>query len=661
MQNAQLLVNDIPLDLPSDSLIALSYAVNTLADLKTVQGNISNSINLPNTAANRAALGYPEDLNFNGVAIIRQKLACRYIQNGVDVIPQGNLRITGASKSALTVVLSCGNTDFFDVITGKITDLDLSEYDHLWNMQNVIASRLRTDGYIYPFINYGNITNDTSDIRGQGISPNEMRPAVFAKTLVDKIVASAGYTLINKITDDPVTTPIYNNLILPFSADKISHPQRYIDQYAPQDIEVQCGTDVHFVSPNGVHNAIPFNQTIADTAHLFDGINWTADRIMRVDINAHFPQIHLARPDTGGDSGKGAYFKIMVRYSDGSINKLFEAPNLSFVDDNHDVQHYDFNMTLTGVPLKPGDQIYLEVETAGHGVYTTVDIYHGATLTIKANNNDVIFGEQIQLEGTMPDMNCTDFLKFISFLFCAIIQTDNVAKTVTIVPFGYILQQMPNAIDWSAKVTEADEDYDVQIGDYYQQNEAKFAEDDAISPATYGNGSFYINDFNLDIYQDIYDIPFAASYDELVLGNNRTSTIKKIADYDTLGANGLQFTISTTQRILLLNKKDVPVNYRWDHDLTPVSDSIPFAYFASGNTNADLTMTSVFNNHYADFINVLADQRKLTCYLQLNEIDIQTLNFFKPVYIQKYASYFYISKITDFTGVKPCKVELIRL
>ena len=665
MQQSQLFVKNTPLDLPTDSLVALSYAVNTLTDLNTVQGNISNTISLPNTANNRAVLGYPENINFNGADIIRQKLNCKYIQNGVDVIAQGNLRITGASKARINVVLSCGNTDFFDLITGKITDLDLSYYDHIWNMDNVIASRFNTTGYIYPWINYGNMSNDTGDIHGQGISPNEMRPATFVKTLIEKIVSSAGYTLINKINDDPVTQPIFDNLLLPFSGDKVLHPKRYITIYGPQDIDVRRSTDVQFISSNGTHNAIPFNQIVADVAHRFDGTNWTANRIMRVDMNAHFPQIHLSRPaGSGGSDGtiNGAYFKIMVRAaSDGSTRVLYEAPNLGFGGGDNDVQHLDFTMTLTGEPLNPGDQIYLEVETAGHGVNTTVDIYHGAILTIKANNQDVIFGEQVQLEGTLPDMACTDLLKFISFLFCAIIQTDNVAKTVTIVPFGYIKQQMPNAIDWSTRVTNADEDYDVQIGNYCQQNEAKFAEDDGVSPAIYGNGSFYIADQNLDLYQDIYDIPFAASFEELVMGGNRTSTIKKITDYNSIGDNGLVFSITTTQRIVLLNKKDVNVNYRWDHTFTPVSTSVPFTFFSSGNSQPDLTITSIFANHYGDLIDLLNDQRKLTCYLRLTEMDIQELDFFKPVYIQKYASYFYVSKITDFTGVKPCKVELIRL
>ena len=441
------------------------------------------------------------------------------------------------------------------------------------------------------------------------------------------------------------------------------HPKRYVDFYSRQDIDVRKTVDSHFEGFNGELRFIPFDNKVADTANRFDGINWTANRIMRVDINVHFPQIHIARPHAGSDSDKGYYFKIMVRAaSDGTVRALYEPPqSIAFGGSDLDEQWYGFNMSLTGVPLNPGDQIFIACEAAGHNTVIVTDIYQGAILTIKENTQNVLYGESLQLEGTLPDITTTDFLKFIAFMFCAIIQTDNTRKTVTIVPFGHIIQNLPYAIDWSSKITNTAEDYDVQIGNYCQHNEAKWNHDDTVSPDTYANGSFTITDYNLDLYQDIYDIPFAASYETLVMGNFRTAFINKIPNFNTVGDNGLEFSTNTQQRILLLNKRNATFNYRWDHTFTTITDNVPFTYFASADNTPDLTLPSIFKNHYTDLINVLNDQRKLTCYLMLTEMDIQQLDFFKPVYIQKYASYFYISKITDFTGLKPCKVELIRL
>jgi len=681
MQYAELYVNDILLDLPNDSLIALSYAVNTLTDLKSVQGNISNSISLPDTANNRLALGYPEDLNFNGASVIRKKVPCRYVQNGVDVIPQGNLRIVGASKGQLKIVISSGNTDFFDLLTGSLRDLDFSDYDHIWNLDNVIASRLNNDGYLYPIINYGNLSNNTADLHGQAIYPGEMRPAVFVKTVVEKIVTlagtlnsaganvPAGYTLNNQILADPVTAPIYNNLMLPFASDKFIHSQRYTNMYSGQNVDYTQTNPLDWLGQNnGTKIPIPFNNKISDTANLYDGFYWTAPQIMTVDISASFPHINIVRRDTG-DSIHGIFmkfYKIPAGSTDpfNDANKIYEAQNLGFddgIDSGHSRDFMNFSMSIAGVYVQPGDRLVAAFETAGHDGNTDVHIYPGAELTVKLNSQNVNLGEMVQVEAVLPDMNTSDFLKFIQFFFCAVIQTDNINKVVTIVPFGHIVQNLPFAVDWSDKITNDGEDYDVQIGDYCQQNEAKWKHDDTVSPDTYGNGSFYVNDQNLDIYQDIYDLPFAASFEQQVLGGFNTTFINKIPDQNALDQNGLIFSTQTEDRVVLLNKQDVTLSYRNPTDITTISGSIPFTYFTSLTGTPDLTLKSIFANHYPDLVNVLNDQRKLTCYIKLNEIDIQQLDFFKPVYISKYQCYFYISKITDFTGVKPVKVDLIRL
>jgi hypothetical protein len=679
MQHAELYVNDILLDLPTDSLIALSYAVNTLTDLKSVQGNISNSISLPDTANNRRALGYPEDLNFNGASVIRKKQPCRYVQNGVDVIPQGNLRIVGASKGSLKIVISSGNTDFFDLLTGKLRDLNLSTYDHTWNFNNVINSRTRTDGYIYPIINYGNLSNNTGEVHGQAIYPGEMRPAVFVKTVVDEIIKQAGtlnslgisipagYTLNNQILADPVTAPIYNNLILPFSGDKFIHSKRYTDLYSLQNLKAQQTNPLTYTGlDNGNVVKLPFNVSISDTGGLFDTVYWTAPQIMTVDIDVLFPHIHIHRNGSVGDNIKGIYMKIYKIPAGGSTDlsshpeyKIFEPQNLGF--DENDKDFFNFRMQLPGVNVNPGDRLVIAMETAGHSGSTTAIFYPNIELNISLNSDNVLYGEQVQIEAVLPDMTTADFLKFIQFFFCAVIQTDNINKTVTIVPFGHIIQNLPYAIDWSDKITNDGEDFDVQIGDYSQQNEAKWKHDDTVSPDTYGNGSFYLPDENLDLYQDIYDLPFAASFEQLVLGGFNTTFINKIPDLNALDQNGLVFSTQTEDRILLLNKVDTTINYRDPSAFTLASGNIPFTYFTLTSGGADLTLKSIFTNHYSDLVNVLGDQRKLTCYLMLNEMDIQELDFFKPVYISKYQSYFYISKITDFTGIKPVKVELIRL
>jgi hypothetical protein len=662
MQAGELYVNDILIDLPNNYLIALSYAVNTFTDLKSVQGNISNSIDLPNTARNRAALGFPDDMNFNGQSLIRRKQPCRYVQNGVDVIPQGNLRIIGAAKGVLKIVISSGNTDFFDLLTGKLRDLDFSEYDHIWNQTNVVNSRLNTNGYLYPIINYGNLANNDGTIYSSVTNPRQMRPAIYAKTTVKKIVESVGYTLIDEIASDLVTNELYDKLLLPFSDDKFVHSQRFIDAKIAQNLVAQETASRVYDDPggSGTDYWLGLGTVVSGNGSAWDGSHFTANEIMTVDVDFAFDKI-WSETFTGSHKDGGDYQLHAIQ--NGVDNVIARAQTRIGESDfvtgggfgHFRTEFLDYHISAQGVVLQPGDKIYMNIG-ALYGCFQTV--FPNVTLKITRVNDAVVFGEEVQVESVLPDMTYSDFLKYISFLFCATIQADSLAKTVKIVPFSYIIQQMPYAKDWSNKVTNDSEDIDVEIGNYCQQNEAKYSADDNVSPTTYGNGTMYITDENLDIYQDIYDIPFAASYESLVLGNLRTLQINKIPDrlLDTM-------SINTVQRICLLNRVNTSINYQ-SYGTDPfqnITSSVPLTYFKALDGSTDLMMDTIFKNNYKDLINVLNDQRKITCYLQLNEIDIQDLDFFTPVFIQKYSCYFYISKITDFTGLKPCRVELIKL
>ncbi len=412
---------------------------------------------------------------------------------------------------------------------------------------------------------------------------------------------------------------------------------------------------------SGTDRTLNFDHIVSDTLHTFDGSHFTAPELMSVNIDYAFQKI--ISTSTNHSHLDGAYYELWTNA--GGSNHLITRNQTRINQDDYVSTgifsgHYattytDFHVTASNIVLKAGEQIWMNV---GSLYGCTQTIVPKVTLTVKRNFDEIVFGEKVQIEGVLPDMTCTDFLKFISFLFCAIFQTDNSNKTVTAVPFGYILQNLPNAIDWSDKVANDGEDFDVQIGDYCQQNEAKYLHDDTVSPDTYGNGSFTLIDENLDLYQDIYDIPFAASFEQPVLGDLRTLFINKIPDrtLDTMSTH-------TEPRICLLNSTNSTISYQSNSGDTPqqVNTAIPLAYFTGLGAAPGLTMQYIFARHYIDLVNVLNDQRKLTCYLNLNEIDIQNLDFFKPVYISKYASYFYISKITDFTGVKPFKVDLIKL
>jgi uncharacterized protein YqkB len=65
---------------------------------------------------------------------------------------------------------------------------------------------------------------------------------------------------------------------------------------------------------------------------------------------------------------------------------------------------------------------------------------------------------------------------------------------------------------------------------------------------------------------------------------------------------------------------------------------------------------------YFAFVDTFVDGTKaITVSMLLDAEDINTLDPFLPVYIQRYGSYFFVNRVNSWIANKPCKVELIRI
>jgi hypothetical protein len=104
---------------------------------------------------------------------------------------------------------------FFSISNDKLTDLDLSEFDHDWSGNNIQDSWTATKGigYVYPMIDYG--TNQ--DIMKARWDVIDFYPAIYVKQYIDKIFASAGYTY----TSAFFNSDFFKSLIIPFNKESL--------------------------------------------------------------------------------------------------------------------------------------------------------------------------------------------------------------------------------------------------------------------------------------------------------------------------------------------------------------------------------------------------------------------------------------------------------
>lgn len=87
-----------------------------------------------------------------------------------------------------------------------LRDLDFSEYNHKYTLYNQQLSWNNTNGYVYPMIDYGFQINSRFNV-------TNMFPALFVKTIIDKMFNDAGFTYQSTFFN----SEIFKKLVIPYS------------------------------------------------------------------------------------------------------------------------------------------------------------------------------------------------------------------------------------------------------------------------------------------------------------------------------------------------------------------------------------------------------------------------------------------------------------
>ena len=95
--------------------------------------------------------------------------------------------------------------------------------------------------------------------------------------------------------------------------------------------------------------------------------------------------------------------------------------------------------------------------------------------------------------------------------------------------------------------------------------------------------------------------------------------------------------------------------------LVEVINNVPFTFFNQFQQTDGLGFDQILEKRYLELKEVLTSTKKITESIRLNENDIAEFDFFIPVYLKKYAMYFYVNKISNYVDGQKTKVELIRI
>lgn len=679
MQRIQLYLNDQLCDLSDDSPMALTFQINNLADVKNQSGNTSNQFKIPLTQNNRRILGFPDDIRVTNNTPYTQ-LKAVIIQDGIEVLPFGLCEINDSDNNNADITIISGNVDFFDQIDGQLYDMGDSTtvygakqpflpYQHKWNLQTAVDSRNNTSGFIYPVIDYGNL----SPLAPYTVNVRRLRPAFFLHTAIELIIAQTGY----KATGSMLSDELYNKIIIPFANDTFEHGTDY--QTQPDELGMLAYTNVdqtttHYSQFDPFGKGIfHFGRIDSDPKHQFDGTTFTATEIFTGEVLVTMPSFYFkGRANNSHPSNVNVI--IYLQTPDGDLQtSVFNYDLSEFTrvpgTSGGGLQGYrtfPSEKVSSEINFLPGYRVSVRWEFIGDNPQTFI-MYNGASLSIKANNNDVLFGQDIQCERIFPDISQKDLLKDTLQRFGIICQSDNTTKTISFASFKDIVKNIPIAYNWTSKCVDVGKNNSFRLGDYAQINNLLYKTDDAITVTHYADDVININNKNLPATVDLFNGQFAPSLNSPYVGG----FVAQVLKIDVTGDSD-EFTIGTAPRILVDQKLNLfntgsSVTFTDGTNNRVVNDVISTPYFYKLNGPFSLMWKDQDGKpglrklYYKELERILTQAKKVIRYFILTPRDISELDLLVPVYLEQDNAYFYINKIDSWRKGQAIKVELIKI
>ena len=226
------------LEVEDFSFAETSFSIADIADITTRKDTTTKNIQIKGTKANNRLLGslfnlnrthnnnYGESLMFN--YNMNKECDCLYYEND-SLISKGFFKIIDVTVDA------SGNVVYSAVITGYtvnffakvkdllLSDLDFSEYNHNYSMNNILNSWTNTTGYIYGVADYGqSVFGDKETVNK--IDYKDFRPSFFVKEYFKKIFEQpvlSGYTYAIEGSED--FKDKFNHLVVPNNADVLTN------------------------------------------------------------------------------------------------------------------------------------------------------------------------------------------------------------------------------------------------------------------------------------------------------------------------------------------------------------------------------------------------------------------------------------------------------
>jgi len=701
--------NGIDLDL-GEFATTLTFSIADIREPDKRNASFSKTLTLPGTKANNKFFEnmFEVDVvtqtfnpNLKALTILSVDGVTQF--KGALKLRQVNYLVGGQVTYDCNLIGNLGEL-FQEMGNLRLRDLDLSSYNHTYTQTNVEASWSPTlgTGYVYPMVNYG----ENSDLNNWDII--HFRPALFAKTILDKIFTDAGFIY----TSTFLNSDLFKRLIIPNSQDKLRLTG---DQVNTRLFKAGKSTSQVTTLPTSVDTLNPVTLIINNdsTGGYFDN-----DGNFNTSTYKHEPtyngfntylysndvQIDLTFNQdisTANDFSSDVVIQIIQEESgiETILNSQYLSMGAGLVNTGVGTESFtfnkSFNLAAENISVYSGKKIFVRLQSQVNSVLSTLT---SAQVTITNQffsdtivNDLVGVNDTIVMSNTLPDMLQKDFVIGLIRMFNLYIEPDKDNETLlNIEPRDTYYNT--TQVDWSAKLaTEKELGIEPMALLNFKRIVAQYKDDSDYYNKIYKqeytrNYGSYLADVTNDFVNGDYKIETTFSPTPLV-GNFENDRIIPTILQSTSGTpptvepfgalprilywGGLKNCETWTFREFVIPsyKTQYPYAGHLDDPQAPTIDlsfGIPQkVYYGVNQYISSLTYTdnNLYNTYYSQMISEITDRdsKLVTGYFWLTPVDILNLDFRKIYRVGSHA--LRLNKIYDYNPVKSnlTKCEFIKI
>lgn len=355
------------------------------------------------------------------------------------------------------------------------------------------------------------------------------------------------------------------------------------------------------------------------------------------------------------------------------------------------------------ISMVAGEKIYIEANL----LYCTSSVTTmNLTLSIQypPDSNKTPAGGNIYPGQNFEFSNQLEAVKLFTNLHGLTVVVDSDTNVVNFYPPSTIVDKAKagQAVDWTEKLVEEGTQVEYTLEGYAQNNIIRYADNDTVGAED--SGILRVNNQNIDFEKESINLTVKASEDREtmppVLGQSllRQYLIKKpiytVEKWDIIvyrAADDLGTPIwpqtsvavgATLENYLPQWKYQAPGTYiaemvdvttqggtattRWPRIGMLPYNNLPPPSALRNLSNAKVAqyipVSHYLDNYYADLEQyILYNVRRVSEYFRLDPEDIQALDPFTPVYLEKYGCFFYIQNVDNYNTGKLTKVNLLAI